>query len=96
MDHPNTWFATRSNVRALTFSNRAASIVETLSAANDDSTLEVLKKLEGLKKDKPEWKAASFPCNGVSLAYSHGDSATVEATERTQLHIARRLAAYLS
>jgi hypothetical protein len=52
---------------------------------NDDSTLEVLKKLEGMKKEKPEWKACSFPCNGVSLAYSHGDSATVEATALTAL-----------
>ena len=46
----------------------------------DDSTFEALKKLEGLKKDKPEWKAASFPCGGVSLSYAHGDSVTVEAT----------------
>ena len=57
--------------------------------ANDDSTLQVLKKLDGLKKDKPEWKAASFPCGGVSLAYSHGDSATVEATALTALAMLR-------
>lgn len=48
--------------------------------ANDDSTLEVLKTLEALKKDKPEWKAVAFPCGGVSLSYAHGDSVTVEAT----------------
>jgi hypothetical protein len=48
--------------------------------ANDDSTLEVLKALEALKKDKPEWKAVAFPCGGVSLSYAHGDSVTVEAT----------------
>ncbi len=53
--------------------------------ADDDSTLVVLKKLESLKKDKPEWKAASFRCGGMSLAYSHGDSATVEATALTAL-----------
>jgi A-macroglobulin TED domain len=54
--------------------------------ANDDSTLAVLKKLEGLKKEKPEWKAISFPCgDNVSLAYSHGDSVTVEATALTAL-----------
>jgi hypothetical protein len=53
--------------------------------AKDDSTLEVLKKLEGLKKDKPEWKAVSFPATGVSLSYSHGDGATVEATALTVL-----------
>jgi hypothetical protein len=52
---------------------------------NDDSTLEVLKKLEGLKKEKPELKAACFPCDGVSLAYSHGESVTVEATALTAL-----------
>jgi hypothetical protein len=57
--------------------------------ANDDSTLEVLKKLDGLKKDKLEWKAASFPCGGVSLAYSQGDSATVEATALTALAMLR-------
>jgi hypothetical protein len=57
--------------------------------ANDDSTLEVLKKLEGLKKDKPEWKAVFFPCNGVSLSYAHGDSVTVETTALTALAMLR-------
>src|SRR5437588_4326179 len=53
--------------------------------ADDDSTLKVLKKMEGMKKEKPEWKAVSFPCDGVSLAYSHGDSVTVETTALTAL-----------
>jgi len=54
--------------------------------ADDDSTLQVLKTLDGLKKEKPEWKAASFPCGGgVSLSYAHGDSVTVEATALTAL-----------
>jgi hypothetical protein len=53
---------------------------------NDDSTMEVLKKLDGLKKEKPELKAACFPCgDGVSLSYAHGDSVTVEATALTAL-----------
>jgi hypothetical protein len=51
----------------------------------DDSTLEVLKKLDGMKKEKPEWKACSFPCGGVSLSYAHGDSVTIEATALTAL-----------
>jgi len=52
----------------------------------DDSTLEVLKKLETLKKDKPEWKAVCFPCgDGVSLSHAGGDSLTVEATALTAL-----------
>src|SRR5262249_43098395 len=49
--------------------------------ANDDSTLEVLKKLATLKKDLPEEKALCFPAaNGQSLSYSRGDSLTVETT----------------
>jgi hypothetical protein len=52
----------------------------------DDSTHEVLKKLDGMKKEKPELKAACFPCgDGVSLSYAHGDSVTVEATALTAL-----------
>jgi hypothetical protein len=46
----------------------------------DDSTLEVLQKLEKLKKDKPDWKAVTFPTEGQSLSYAHGDSLTVETT----------------
>jgi hypothetical protein len=51
----------------------------------DDSTHEVLKKLDGMKKEKPELKAACFPCGGVSLSYSQGDSLTVETTALTAL-----------
>jgi hypothetical protein len=58
--------------------------------AKDDSTLEVLQKLEKLKVDKPEIKACCFPAGGegqgrMSLAYSRGDSVTVEATALTVL-----------
>jgi hypothetical protein len=50
----------------------------------DDSTLEVLKKLDGMKKEKPEWKAVCFPCvGGQSLSYATGDSVTVETTALT-------------
>ena len=46
--------------------------------ANDDSTLEVLKKLATMKKELPEQKALCFPvANGQSLSYSRGDSLTV-------------------
>ncbi len=49
--------------------------------AKDDSTHAVLKKLEALQKDKPEWKACSFPvAGGQSLSYARGDSVTIEAT----------------
>jgi hypothetical protein len=48
--------------------------------AKDDSTLELLQKLEKTKKDVPEWKAVSFPAAGQSLSYARGDSMTVETT----------------
>ncbi len=48
--------------------------------ANDDSTLEVLKKLATMKKDLPEDKALCFPAGGQSLSYGRGDSMTVETT----------------
>jgi hypothetical protein len=53
--------------------------------AKDDSTLEVLRKLDGLRKAIPEWKAACFPTNGQSLTYATGDSLTVETTALTVL-----------
>src|SRR5437870_5207966 len=53
--------------------------------AKDDSTLEVLKKLDGLKQDRPEWKAICFPAKGQSLSYAHGDSVTIETTALTAL-----------
>src|SRR5882672_11467411 len=41
--------------------------------ANDDSTLEVLKKLAAMKKELPEQKALCFPVKeGQSLSYSRG------------------------
>jgi hypothetical protein len=50
----------------------------------DDSThaalTKVLKKLDELKKEQPEWKAISFPAGGQSLAHARGDSLTVETT----------------
>jgi prenyltransferase beta subunit len=49
----------------------------------DDSTLEVLQKLDKLKQDKPEWKACCFPAQGQSLSYSRGDSVTIETTALT-------------
>src|SRR5207302_10617170 len=52
--------------------------------AKDDATHEVLtrvlKKLDAMQKDKPEWKAINFPTNGQSLAYARGESLTVETT----------------
>src|SRR5207247_5033506 len=48
--------------------------------AKDDSTLEVLQRLEKMKKDVPDWKAVNFPTDGQSLSYARGDSLTVETT----------------
>jgi uncharacterized protein YfaS (alpha-2-macroglobulin family) len=49
--------------------------------AKDDSTHEVLRGLEKLRKEVPEWKAVNFPVpGGQSLTYAHGDSVTVETT----------------
>jgi hypothetical protein len=57
--------------------------------AKDDSTFTVLKKLDGLRKAVPEWKASCFPCAGQSLTYARGDSLTVETTALTVLAMAR-------
>src|SRR5262249_20885533 len=51
----------------------------------DDSTLEVLQKLDKLRKDKPEWKACCFPAAGQSLTYARGDRVTIETTALTAL-----------
>jgi len=51
----------------------------------DDSTLEVLKKLDTLKQPVVEWKAVSFPAKGQSLTYARGDSVTIETTALTAL-----------
>src|SRR5438309_10505067 len=49
--------------------------------AKDDSTHDVLRRLEKLQKDVPEWKAINFPVpGGQSLSYARGDSVTVETT----------------
>jgi hypothetical protein len=55
----------------------------------DDSTHEaltkVLKKLEGHKQEKPEWRACCYPAAGQSLSYAREDSLTVETTALTVL-----------
>jgi prenyltransferase beta subunit len=49
--------------------------------AKDDSTHDVLRRLEKLQKEVPEWKAVSFPvAGGQSLSYAHGNSVTIETT----------------
>jgi uncharacterized protein YfaS (alpha-2-macroglobulin family) len=48
--------------------------------AKDDSTLEVVRKLEKLHQDVPEWKAVRWPSKGQSLTYARGDHVTVETT----------------
>jgi hypothetical protein len=49
--------------------------------AKDDSTHQVIQRLEKLQKDVPEWKAINFPVpGGQSLSYAHGDSVTIETT----------------
>src|SRR5262249_35913299 len=48
--------------------------------AKDDSTLEVLQRLDKQRKAVPEWKAANFPAKTQSLTYARGDSMTVETT----------------
>lgn len=57
--------------------------------AKDDSTLEVLQKLERLHKDMPEWKAIAFPANTTSMTYARGDFVTVESTALTALAMVR-------
>src|ERR1700720_1167390 len=46
--------------------------------AKDDSTLEVLQRLDKQRKDVPEWKAVNFPSKATSLTYARGDGITVE------------------
>src|SRR6516162_4915072 len=57
--------------------------------AKDDSVHEVLQKLENHQKDLPEIKALCYPAGGQSLAYSRGDSLTVETTALTALAMIR-------
>jgi uncharacterized protein YfaS (alpha-2-macroglobulin family) len=53
--------------------------------ATDDSTLEVVRRLEKQRKDVPEWKANHYPTNGQSLTYARGDYVSVETTALTVL-----------
>jgi hypothetical protein len=53
--------------------------------AKDDSTLQLLQRLDKQRKDVPEWKAINFPAKGTSLTYSRGDGVTIEATALTAL-----------
>src|SRR5207248_3691614 len=58
--------------------------------ANDDSTLEVLKKLATMKQEpKDNNKVLFYPAGGQSLSYSRGDSLTVETTALTALAMLR-------
>jgi len=57
--------------------------------AKDDSTLHLLQRLDALRKDLPEWKAAHFPGKGTSLTYARGDGITIEATALTALAMAK-------
>src|SRR5436309_4393691 len=58
--------------------------------ANDDSTLEVLKKLATMKEaPKDDNKVLFYPAGGQSLSYARGDSMTVETTALTALAMLR-------
>jgi len=57
--------------------------------AKDDSTLDVLQRLEKLKKVLPEWKAVHFPGRSTSLTYAKGDNVTIEATALAALAMIR-------
>jgi hypothetical protein len=57
--------------------------------AKDDRTHAVLKKLEKMQQDVPEWKAIRFPTNGQSLTYARGDGAAVETTALATLAMIR-------
>jgi alpha-2-macroglobulin-like protein len=53
--------------------------------AKDDSTLQLLQRLDKQRKDVPEWKAVHFPAKGTSLTYSRGNGVTIETTALTAL-----------
>ncbi|HWY87856.1 MAG TPA: alpha-2-macroglobulin family protein, partial [Gemmataceae bacterium] len=53
--------------------------------AKDDSTLQVLGRLEKQRKDLPEWRAAHYPTSRQSITYARGDSVNVETTALTVL-----------
>src|SRR5262249_52938346 len=49
--------------------------------AKDDSTHDVIQRLEKLHKEVPDWKAINFPvAGGQSLSYARGDSVAIETT----------------
>src|SRR5204863_6844092 len=48
--------------------------------AKHDSTIQVLQKLDKLRKEVPEWKIMHFPARGTSLTYGRGDCASIETT----------------
>jgi 5-hydroxyisourate hydrolase-like protein (transthyretin family) len=53
--------------------------------AKDDSTLEVVRKLEKLHQDVPDWKAQRYPSGGQSIAFARGDHVTIESTALTAM-----------
>jgi hypothetical protein len=57
--------------------------------AKDDATFKLLKKLDGMRKAVPQWKAVCFPTQGQSLTYARGDSLTIETTALTVLAMLR-------
>ncbi|HYT88515.1 MAG TPA: ThuA domain-containing protein [Gemmataceae bacterium] len=57
--------------------------------AKDDSTLHLLQRLDALRKEVPEWKAANFPAKATSITYARGDSVTIETTALTAMAMAR-------
>ncbi|MCI0459090.1 MAG: hypothetical protein L0Z62_19205 [Gemmataceae bacterium] len=57
--------------------------------AKDDTTLEAIQRLEKMRKDMPEWKAGCYPAKATSLAYSRGNSVTIETTALAALAMAK-------
>ncbi len=57
--------------------------------AKDDSTLQVLQKLEALRKDVFDGKGAEYPSKSTTLTYARGDSVNVETTALAALAMLR-------
>src|SRR5262249_10165697 len=55
----------------------------------DDSTLDVLQRLEKRHEQIPEWKAINFPAKATSLTYARGDGGTIETSALTALAMLR-------
>lgn len=53
--------------------------------AKDDSTIQVIQKLEKLRQDKNDWQACFYAAKAPSLTYATGDSVNVETTALTVL-----------